>query len=137
MPGQPEPGAWKEARDLLLHWEALTREMGERLPDSPGSFLLALLAQRRELSRRLDALKEEYGIATWIQGGEGCSLMQQEVAAIGRRLLAEDERIRRDVQHKMDTLREQVDRLRQTRIAARTYSGCRRTVKGAFIDARR
>src|SRR5208337_4266670 len=115
------------ARDLLLRWEALTREIGERLPNSPGAVLLTLLAERRELSRQLDALKEEAGISSWTQDG---SVIQQEVAAIGRRLLAEDERIHQEVQHKMDALQEQIARVRQTRIAVHTYRRRRLTVKG-------
>jgi hypothetical protein len=136
MPGKPEPGVWSEARDLLLRWEALTGEIGERLPNSSGATLLPLLAERRGLCRQLDALKEEHGISTWNGYGDEGSAVQEEVAAIGRRLLVEDERLRRSARHKMDALQEQIARLRQARVAAHTYHGRRRTVKGAFIDAR-
>lgn len=136
MSNKPEAGVWSEARDLLLRWEAITGEIGERLPNNSGAALLPLLAERHRLSRQLDALKVEHSVASWIGSGDQVCALQEEVAVIGRRLLAEDERIRRAVRHKMDVLQEQISRIRNTRVAAHTYHGRRLTVRGAFVDAR-
>ncbi len=139
MPGKPEPVVWSEARDLLLRWEVLTMELGKSAAGVAPQNLLPLLEERRKLRDRLDALKEEHGIAAWNEWPveDRPTTAQVEVRAILSRLLVKHEEIRKELETRMGSLKQKIAEVRQTRTANRFYQKRRRSIKGAFIDTRR
>jgi hypothetical protein len=139
MPGKPDPGVWSEVRDLLLHWESLTMELGKYVTGGAAQNLLPLLEERRKLRDRLDALKEEQGIAAWNEWpAENCPTTAQiEVRAILSRLLLKHEEIRAELETGMGSLQQKIAEVRQARTANRFYEKRRRSITGAFIDTKR
>jgi hypothetical protein len=139
MPEKPEPDVWDEARDLLLRWEALAVELGKNMASGATQNLLPLLGKRRKLHDRLDALREDYGIATWVEWPvkDRPTTAQEEIRTILSRLVVENENIRHELEERMGSLKQKIAEVRRTRVANSLYQKRRRSIKGAFIDARR
>jgi hypothetical protein len=139
MPEKPEIDVWNEARDLLLRLESLTTELEQSLAGGPLQELPPLLEQRRQLRDCLDTLKKDHGILQWT--GEPVpalqSIAQAEILAILGRLVAANGRIRHELEERMGSLRQKIAEVQRTRTANRLYQKRRRSIKGAFIDARR
>ena len=138
MPTEPEPDVWSEARDLLLCWEALTDNLGQSLVNGPAESLLPLLKERKKLCDRLDALKEGYGLTAWIGEtiGDRPTHAQEEARTILERLVSANERVRDEMVARMNSLKQKLAEIRQSRVANHVYHGRRRAIKGAFINAR-
>ena len=139
MPDKTEQDAWDETRDLLLHWEAMTNELGKSLASGATQNLLPLLGERRKLRDRLDILREDHGIVEWAGGSaaDHPTTAQEEIKVILDRLVAANECIRHELEERMSSLKQKITELRRTRMAGSVYQKRRRSIKGAFIDARR
>jgi hypothetical protein len=139
MPERPEIDVWDEARDLLLRWEALTMELETNVVSGATQNLLPLLEERRKLRDRLDALREDYRIATWVEWPvkNRPTSTQEEIKTILSRLMVKNERIRHELEERMGSLEQKIAEVRRTRVANNLYQKRRRSITGAFIDARR
>ncbi len=143
MPEHTEREAWSEARNLLKRWEELTGEIEALVAGNETGGIAPLLQERQQLSDRLDAMKERHGIISWAaQPAPGrqtaeMAAVTEEVGATLARLAEANERIKQAMQARLKTLAQEIEQVRQTRAANRTYRPHRHANTGAFIDTKR
>jgi hypothetical protein len=138
VPEKPETDVWEEARNLLLRLEALTVEQGKSAGGEAQN-LPHLLEERRKIRDRLDALRKDHRIAAWNEWPvpDRPTKAQLEVRTILSRLMVEHESIRHELEERMGSLKQKIAEVGRTRTAGSLYRKRHRSIKGAFIDARR
>lgn len=143
MPENVEQNVWREARNLLCRWGELSAEIEALITEDEAGKIAPLLQERQQVADRLDALKERYEIASWAAepapGSQNAEMVAEhaEVGTILKRLVVDDERIRQAMESKLTALAHEIDEVRQTRAANRTYRRRRQAIAGAFIDTKR
>ncbi|MGD0152387.1 MAG: hypothetical protein ABSC17_01290 [Thermacetogeniaceae bacterium] len=143
MPENVEREIWSEARNLLKRWDELTGEIEALVVGNETGKIAPLLQERQQLSDRLDALKERHGIVSWAAqptpGSQTAEMtvIREEVGATLQRLTEANERIKQAMQARLRTLAQEIDQVRQTRVASHTYRTRQPTNTGAFIDTKR
>lgn len=134
---------WQEARVLFRRLDDLTRVLGERITAGQVEDLVSLLDDRQRLCDRLDQLKAENGIGSWVRPEPDPKLSaavtehRQEIGEIFQRLIRDDERNRRALQGKMDVLKSDMEQVREMRRVDRLYQGIGGPADGIFIDSKR
>lgn len=134
---------WEEARSLTRRMWWVTRCIAERVERREVESLSSLVSERQEICERLDALRQEHGIASWIVGDSADGLPEsvrtasREIAEIFRLLLEEDEKIRGKLEEAMAALREDLFQLQRTKEASHLYEGRALSLRGAFVDSMR
>jgi len=134
---------WFDACNLLLRWEEITAQIGQAITKGEVLQLANLLQERQDIANRLDALKTEYGIVSWTADCSEGNLssdvhsLREKVRETLQRLVAKDEQVRLAAQQKIRSLKEDINHLRQTRVALISYRNKRSSRGGAFIDTRK
>jgi L-serine deaminase len=134
---------WQQARELVQHWEKLTRSIGEAVSQNEIEKLAALLDQRQQISEQLDALREVHKIPSWTEGSApddppDLASIKEDVAAIFQSLLKEDQGIIQELQEKAASLKKDIHRLKHTKTANHAYHGhTTKPLAGSFIDTKK
>jgi len=135
---------WQRARALARKMQQVTVIMAERIDRGAVDDLASLLNERQQICELLDKLRSEHGIGSWVAGNElndnlpdDAGAVRQEIGEIFRWLIAEDERLRRQLQEKMLAVKQDLGQVRKVRQAHRLYKSGTLLTYGAFIDSRR
>ncbi|MGB9792736.1 MAG: flagellar protein FliT [Thermacetogeniaceae bacterium] len=138
-----DQGVWEEARGLARRMQEVTRAIAEKVERRDIEPLLSLLGERQEICERLDELRREHGIASWVVESSDGELPEsiheasREIAGIFRSLLEEDEKIRRMMEEAMAAVRDDLIQVKMANEARRLYEGGALPLRGAFVDSRR
>jgi hypothetical protein len=134
---------WSEALNLVQQWEKLTREIGESVSRNKMEKLVSLLNERQQLSDRLDALRAAHNITSWTNGAAPgdplvLAVIKDEAALIFQHLQIEDQRILQEMHAKMNSLKQEINHLHQTKAAHHAYQGPQcPPPSGSFIDTKK
>ncbi len=140
----PDFDIWLTARDLARRMQKITESMAERIDRGEVDDLASLLNERQEICELLDKLRARHGIASWVAGNElndnlpdDAGAARREIGEIFRRLIADDERLRRQLQEKMLAVKQKLRLVRKARQAHRLYKGSAVPGCGTFVDSMR
>ncbi|MFY9271423.1 MAG: flagellar protein FliT [Thermacetogeniaceae bacterium] len=130
---------WQEALKLTQSLEEITGLMKDKLDAGEVEAFLSLLDQRQKIIEQLDQLKNESGIASWIdvadkEVSQEIQKISQEIANTFRHLLQEDQRIKNILEEKRSTVLKKLGEVRRSQRVHETYE--RGGICGAFIDSR-
>lgn len=135
---------WLKARGLFLQMEKVTAEIRKSVEQEKVDALISLIEQRQQICDRLDLLKSESGIASWVPDSSDEALLSsaewgisQEIKGAIERMLEEDKASCQILQEKVSILKKDMAELRKVREASRTYQGVGSFVISAFIDSKR
>ena len=130
---------WQEALKLTQSLEEITGLMKDKLDAGEVEAFLSLLDQRQKIIEQLDQLKNESGIASWIdvadkEVSQEIQKISQEIANTFRHLLQEDQRIKNILEEKRSITLKKLGEIRRSQQVHKTYE--RGGICGAFIDSR-
>lgn len=134
---------WQQARELVQHWERLTRAIDEAVSQNEIERLVALLDKRQQISKQLDSLRKVHKIPSWTAGAAlddppDLTSIKEDVASLFQDLLKEDQRIVKGLQKKAASLKKDIRRLKRTKEANHAYHGPKTTPPaGSFIDTKK
>lgn len=128
--------AWREARKMAEQLEELTEMLGESIAEERLDELAPLLERRQGICDRLDRLRLENGITSWVEGGGSpeIEMASREIKDVFSRLTLADEEMRQVLLEKMAVVQGDLAKIRQLRRAQRAYLKKSGSLYGAFID---
>ena len=134
---------WQQARELVQHWERLTRAIGETISQNEIEKLAVLLDKRQQISQQLDTLREVHKIPSWTAGATpndppDLASIKEDVASLFQDLLKEDQGIIEELQKRATSLKKDIHRLQRTKEANHAYhSPLTKPPTGSFIDTKK